>query len=46
MKAVNKQDIKEHNMDNKNQSPNPSLIPPHGGYRNLKSCRAAEQGMK
>lgn len=29
-------------MENKNNKPNPSLIPPHGGYRNLKSYQAAE----
>jgi four helix bundle suffix protein len=29
-------------MDNKPQKPNPSLIPPHGGYRNLKSYQTAE----
>jgi restriction system protein len=29
-------------MDNKNEKPKPSLIPPHGGYRNLKSYQAAE----
>lgn len=29
-------------MDNKNQKPNPSLIPPHGGYRNLRSYQTAE----
>src|SRR3972149_4355299 len=29
-------------MYNKNQKPNPSLIPPHGGYRNLKSYQTAE----
>jgi len=29
-------------MDNKNEKPKPSLIPPHGGYRNLKSYQTAE----
>lgn len=29
-------------MNNKPQSPKPSLIPPHGGYRNLKSYQTAE----
>lgn len=29
-------------MNNKNESPKPSLIPPHGGYRNLKSYQTAE----
>src|SRR4030042_5425594 len=29
-------------MDNANEKPNPSLIPPHGGYRNLKSYQTAE----
>jgi len=29
-------------MDKKNENPKPSLIPPHGGYRNLKSYQTAE----
>src|SRR3990167_1295951 len=29
-------------MNNKDQKPEPSLIPPHGGYRNLKSYQTAE----
>ena len=29
-------------MNNKDQKPKPSLIPPHGGYRNLKSYQTAE----
>ena len=29
-------------MDNKPQKPNPSLIPPHGGYCSLKSYQTAE----
>ncbi len=29
-------------MNNKPQKPSPSLIPPHGGYRNLKSYQTAE----
>ena len=29
-------------MENKNNKPKPSLIPPHGGYRNLKSYQTAE----
>jgi four helix bundle suffix protein len=29
-------------MNNKSQKTNPSLIPPHGGYRNLKSYQTAE----
>jgi len=29
-------------MGNKFQNPKPSLIPPHGGYRNLKSYQTAE----
>ncbi|MBI5194818.1 MAG: four helix bundle protein [Nitrospirae bacterium] len=29
-------------MDNKPEKPNPPLIPPHGGYRNLKSYQTAE----
>ena len=29
-------------MDNKPEKPKPSLIPPHGGYRNLKSYQTAE----
>lgn len=29
-------------MDKKNQKPKPPLIPPHGGYRNLKSYQTAE----
>ncbi len=29
-------------MDDKPQNTNPSLIPPHGGYRNLKSYQTAE----
>jgi hypothetical protein len=29
-------------MDKRDQSLNPSLIPPHGGYRNLKSYQTAE----
>lgn len=29
-------------MNDKNQRPNPSLIPPHGGYRNLRSYQTAE----
>lgn len=29
-------------MSIKNQNPKPSLIPPHGGYRNLKSYQTAE----
>ena len=29
-------------MDKRDQKPNPSLIPPHGGYRNLKSYQTAE----
>jgi four helix bundle suffix protein len=29
-------------MKNKNQNAKPSLIPPHGGYRNLKSYQTAE----
>lgn len=29
-------------MNDKPQKPNPSLIPPHGGYRNLKSYQTAE----
>lgn len=29
-------------MDNKNQKPKPALIPPHGGYRNLRSYQTAE----
>ncbi|MDO9289868.1 MAG: hypothetical protein Q7T83_13875 [Thermodesulfovibrionales bacterium] len=29
-------------MDNKNEKPRLSLIPPHGGYRNLKSYQTAE----
>lgn len=29
-------------MENKNNKTNPSLIPPHGGYRSLKSYQTAE----
>lgn len=29
-------------MEDKNNKPKPSLIPPHGGYRNLKSYQTAE----
>jgi len=29
-------------MNNKNEKPNHPLIPPHGGYRNLKSYQTAE----
>lgn len=29
-------------MDKKNQQPKPPLIPPHGGYRKLKSYQTAE----
>lgn len=29
-------------MDNKPEKTNPALIPPHGGYRNLKSYQTAE----
>ncbi|MBI5206116.1 MAG: four helix bundle protein [Nitrospirae bacterium] len=29
-------------MNKKSDTPNPSLIPPHGGYRNLKSYQTAE----
>lgn len=29
-------------MDKKNENPKPPLIPPHGGYRNLKSYQTAE----
>ena len=29
-------------MNNKDQKPKPSLIPPHGGYRSLKSYQTAE----
>ena len=29
-------------MDNKPEKPKPSLIPPHGGYRNLKSYQYSE----
>jgi restriction system protein len=29
-------------IDKRDQKPKPSLIPPHGGYRNLKSYQAAE----
>lgn len=29
-------------MENKNNKPKPALIPPHGGYRNLKSYQTAE----
>ena len=29
-------------MDNKPQNPKSTLIPPHGGYRNLKSYQTAE----
>lgn len=29
-------------MDKKNEKPKPSLIPPHGGYRNLKSYQTAK----
>jgi len=29
-------------MDKRDQKPKPSLIPPHGGYRNLKSYKTAE----
>jgi len=29
-------------MDKRDQKPKPFLIPPHGGYRNLKSYQAAE----
>lgn len=29
-------------MNNKPQKPKPSLIPPHGGYRNLRSYQTAE----
>lgn len=29
-------------MENKNNKPKPALIPPHGGYRNLRSYQTAE----
>ncbi len=29
-------------MENRNNKPKPTLIPPHGGYRNLKSYQTAE----
>ncbi len=29
-------------MNNKDQNPKPSLIPPHGGYRSLRSYQTAE----
>lgn len=29
-------------MDTRDQKPKPALIPPHGGYRNLKSYQTAE----
>jgi len=29
-------------MNNRPEKPKPSLIPPHGGYRNLKSYQNAE----
>lgn len=29
-------------MDKRDQKPKPPLIPPHGGYRNLKSYQTAE----
>src|SRR3989304_8963834 len=34
--------LRRFGQENKNEKPKPSLTPPHGGYRNLKSYQTAE----